>query len=93
MEVSLHPDGVAGDPLNATVLDPWLDPKFAPVIVTAVPTGPEVGKMLAIVGGDITLKVKALLQTPPSKTFAVPLVDPAATVASTCVLFQPLTTP
>ena len=41
MLVSLHAVGVATVPLNVTV--PGVAPKFAPVIVTAVPTGPEVG--------------------------------------------------
>ena len=38
---------VAGVPLNVTVPE---DPKFVPVIVTAVPTGPEVGFRLIITG-------------------------------------------
>jgi len=35
-------------PLNETV--PRVEPKFVPVIVTKVPTGPEVGERLVIVG-------------------------------------------
>ena len=34
-------DTVAAVPLKVSVLFPWLDPKFAPLTVTVVPTGPE----------------------------------------------------
>ena len=42
--------GVAVVPLNVTVLVPCEAPKFAPVMVTEVPTGPAVGLTLVIVG-------------------------------------------
>jgi hypothetical protein len=42
--------GVPAVPLKVTVLVPWLDPKFVPVMVTDVPTGPEVGEIPLIVG-------------------------------------------
>ena len=51
MLVSVQLVGVAAVPLNATALDPWLDPKDTPVIVTDVPTGPPFGDTLVIVGG------------------------------------------
>jgi hypothetical protein len=35
-------------PFSETVLLVWLVPKFNPVIVTMLPTGPEVGEMPAI---------------------------------------------
>ncbi len=38
--------GVAVVPLNVTVLVPFVDPKFAPAIVTEVPTGPFAGVRL-----------------------------------------------
>jgi hypothetical protein len=41
---------VAGVPLNVTVPE---DPKLLPVIVTAVPTGPEVGDRLVICGDTV----------------------------------------
>ena len=41
---------VAVVPLNFTVLVPCGDPKFVPVIVTAVPTGPDVGERLVMLG-------------------------------------------
>src|SRR5215467_11221583 len=40
--------GVAGVPLNVTV--PFVDPKFTPVIVTTVPTGPLMGERPVILG-------------------------------------------
>ena len=44
MLVALQVVGVAAVPLNVTVLVPAVVPKFAPVIVTAVPTAPDVGR-------------------------------------------------
>jgi len=41
---------VAEVPLSVTVLVPCVAPKFVPAIVTDVPTVPEVGDKLAIVG-------------------------------------------
>jgi hypothetical protein len=51
MLVSLQPVAVAVVPLKFTVLDPCVAPKFVPVIVTAVPTAPDVGDRLDTVGG------------------------------------------
>jgi len=48
--VELQLVGVPVAPLNCTVLVPWADPKFLPVIVTKAPTGPEVGDKLVILG-------------------------------------------
>ena len=42
--------GVAVVPLNVTVLVPFVDPKFAPAIVTDVPTGPLAGVRLVTLG-------------------------------------------
>jgi hypothetical protein len=42
MLVALQVVTVAAVPLNVTVLVPCEDPKFVPVIVTGVPTGPDV---------------------------------------------------
>ena len=41
MLVALQLVGVAAMPLNVTVLDPCEAPKFVPVMVTDVPTGPD----------------------------------------------------
>jgi hypothetical protein len=47
MLVALQLVGVATVPLNVTVLVPCVAPKFVPVMVTIVPTGPDVGLILA----------------------------------------------
>ena len=72
--------GVDGTPLNVTVLVPWVAPKFAPVIVTDVPTGPEVGVRVLIVGvGNTTVKLTPLLATPDTVTTTFPVVAPLGT--------------
>src|SRR5277367_210351 len=72
--------GVAATPLNFTVLVPCVDPKFVPVIVTAVPTGPVVGLRLVIAGADaVTVKLTPLLATPPTVTTTFPVVAPLGT--------------
>ena len=43
MPVALQLVAVAIVPLNEIVLVPWVVPKFAPVIVAGVPTGPAIG--------------------------------------------------
>jgi len=60
MLVALQLDGVAAVPLNVTVLVPWAEPKFAPEIVTDVPTAPNVGLRLAILGPGPPEPVAAL---------------------------------
>lgn len=55
---------VAVTPLNVSVLEPWLEPKFEPVMITDVPTAPDFGEMLLMVGvfpqnaGPATIKTK-----------------------------------
>jgi hypothetical protein len=76
--------GVAVVPLNVTVLVPFVDPKFAPAIVTDVPTGPLAGVRLVTVGAvavAVTLNVIALLAAPPTVTTTFPLVAPEGTAA------------
>lgn len=48
--VALQLVGVADTPLNLTVLLPCEAPKFAPAMVTEVPTKPDVGLRLEILG-------------------------------------------
>jgi len=50
MLVALQLLVVAVVPLNLTVLVPFVDPKFEPVIVTDAPTAPDVGDKLEMVG-------------------------------------------
>src|SRR5207248_5843547 len=72
--------GVAAVPLNFTVLVPCVAPKFAPVIVTDVPTTPAVGFRLAMLGaGTVTVKITPLLATPPTVTTTLPVAAPLGT--------------
>src|SRR5436305_2135721 len=48
--VALQLVGVAAVPLKVIALAPCVAPKFVPVTVTGVPTGPEVGLRLVIAG-------------------------------------------
>jgi hypothetical protein len=51
IEVELQPEMVVTAVLlNVTVLVSWLEPKFAPVMVTDVPTFPDVGDRPVMVG-------------------------------------------
>lgn len=62
MLVALQAVAVPAVPLNVTVLVPWLAPKFAPATITDVPTTPEVGVMLVMLGGGgVTVKLIPLL--------------------------------
>jgi hypothetical protein len=82
---------VADVPLNATVLVPWVDPKFVPVIVTGVPIRPEDTERLAICGVGKTVKLMPLLLTPLAKTTTLPLVAPLGTVTAIELADQLLT--
>ena len=59
---------------------PWLDPKFAPVIVTAAPTTPVVTDRLVILGAGTTVKFTPLLAWPDTVTTTFPVVAPLGTV-------------
>lgn len=62
MLVPLHAVGVPAVPLNVTVLVPCVVPKFVPATVTEVPTAPDVGVMLVMLGGGrVTVKLMPLL--------------------------------
>jgi len=73
--------GVPVVPLNFTVLLPLVAPKFVPVIVTAVPTGPLFGDTLVMVGVAATVNGEPLLGFPPTVTTTLPVVAPDGTVA------------
>src|SRR5256885_4194494 len=65
--------------LNLTAVAPV---KFAPLIVTLVPTGPLVGAKLVIVGGGTTVNAALLVAEPAEAvTLSGPVVAPAGTVA------------
>jgi len=89
MLVALQLVGVAVVPLNVTVLVPCVAPKFAPVIVTEVPTTPDVGFRLVMLGaGAVTVKLTPLLATPPTVTTTLPVVAPVGTGTTMLVALQ-----
>ncbi len=89
MLVALQLLTVAAVPLKVTVP---VVPKFAPAIVTVVPTRPEVGLRLEMAGADaVTVKATPALETPPVVTTTLPLVAPEGTVATMLVALQLLT--
>jgi len=55
MLVELQLVGVPAVPLNVTVLDPCVAPKFDPLMVTAVPVVPKDGES-AVIDGTVTAK-------------------------------------
>jgi len=68
--------------LNVTLLVPFVEPKFAPAIVTTVPTAPLVGDRLVRVGGAVvlvTVNDMPLLATLPTVTTTFPVVAPDGT--------------
>jgi len=80
IDVALQLVGFPVVPLNVTVLPPCEEPKFVPVIATAVPTTPAAGAKLLILGSeDVTVKRTALLVPPPTETRRSPVAAPAGT--------------
>src|SRR5271166_6387382 len=77
--VPLHAVGVPAVPLNVTVLVPCVAPKFVPVIITGVPTAPDIWLKLVMLGGTVTVKFAPLLVTPPTVTTTLPVVAPLGT--------------
>ena len=77
-------------PVNPTPLDPCAAPKLEPVIVTEVPTGPEVGFRLIMFGGGVTVKTTWLLPTPATTTStrSFPIGAPVGTGTKTVVAVQ-----
>ena len=74
-------EGVAALPLKVTVLVPCVAPKLAPVIVTEVPTNPDTGFRLVMVGvgAAVTVKATPLPGTPATVTTMLPVVAPTGT--------------
>lgn len=88
MLVALQLVGVPARPLKVTVLEPWLAPKFAPLMVTEVPRGPDVGLMPEMLGARTTVNVIPLLWIPPTVTTTGPVVAPAGTEVMMLVALQ-----
>ena len=70
--VPFQPVGVAAVPLKLTVLAPCTAPKFTPEIVTGVPTGPDVGDKLLMLGVWETVNGTPLLAVPCTVTTTFP---------------------
>jgi hypothetical protein len=79
MPVPFQLAGVASVPLKVTVLAPRVGPKLVPEMVTEVPTEPDVGERLVIVGGTMTVKRTPLLERAPTVTTTLPVVAPPGT--------------
>jgi hypothetical protein len=69
----------AAVPLNVTVPVPWVAPNVVPVIVTDVPTLPALELREVMFGR--TVKLKGVLETPPTVTTIPPVVAPTGTGA------------
>ena len=81
IEVSLQVVGRAVTPLKVTVLVPLVAPKCTPVIVTGVPTPPEVGSNDMMDGEEpVTVNVTELLAWPSTVTTNGPVRAPAGTL-------------
>jgi hypothetical protein len=76
--------GVAAVPLNVTVLVPWVAPKVAPLIVTEVPTGPEVAERLLMLGATPAAGVEARI-----RRTAIPQVSRAMVRTSKAITCTP----
>src|SRR5947207_2832365 len=81
MLVALHDVGAAAIPLKRTLLVPCVAPKFAPAIVTAVPTAADAGARLVTIGGSVTVTLVALqlagvAAVPLKRTVLLPCVAP-----------------
>ena len=91
MSVALQLVGVAVIPLKVTVLVPCEAPRFDPMILTDVPTGPSVGLRDVIPGPGpevVTVNSNPLLAIPPTVTTTLPVVAPLGTATIMLVLLQ-----
>jgi len=86
MLVALQLVGEAGVPLKESVLVPCVGPNPSPVMVTDVPTGPEAGLELEMLG--ITVKGVPLLAAPPTVTTTFPVLEPVGTAATMLEVLQ-----
>lgn len=82
MLVELQLVAVDVAPLKEIVFAPWLPPKFVPEMVTDVPTTPDGGLRLVMLGPAIKVKLEPLLAIPPTLTATFPVVAPVGTVTT-----------
>src|SRR5271166_490595 len=73
--------GVAVVPLKLTMLAPCEAPKLVPVMITELPTAPEVGDSVVMLGGggSVTVNETPLLACPLTVTTTLPVVAPVGT--------------
>jgi hypothetical protein len=88
MLVALQLVGDAAVPLKVTVLVPCVEPKFTPVIVTDVPTAPNVGDKPVMLGAATTVNATPLLAIPETVTTTFPVVAPFGTGTTILVPLQ-----
>lgn len=88
MVLPLQLRGAVTVPLNVTVLFPCEPPKFAPLMVTVVPAGPEMGDKLEIDGSLRTVNGVPAVLTPPTVKTMFPVVAPVGTGTTMEVLLQ-----
>lgn len=81
-----HEVGVEVIPLKVTWLEPWVEPKFKPLMVTEVPAAPDVGEILLIVGA--TVNATPLLAKLATVTTTGPVVAPDGTGTAMLVFAQ-----
>src|SRR5260370_14068132 len=88
VDVQLPAVGVTVTPLNFTILESRLVPKFVPVMVIGVPTAPELCERLVTLGVASTLNSTPLLAAPLTVATMLPLVAPLGTGTTISLLFQ-----
>jgi hypothetical protein len=89
MLVALQLVGTPSVPLNATVLDPCVAPKFSPVIVIDAPMGPDALLRVEILGlVEVTVNATPLLATLLTVTTTLPVVAPLGTGTAMLVELQ-----
>jgi hypothetical protein len=81
-------EGVAAVPLKVTVLVPCVAPRFAPVIVTTVPSDPLAGESDVKLGAVVIVNGKPLLARPLTVTTTLPVVAPDGTGTAMLVADQ-----
>lgn len=79
--------GLIAVPFKVTVLDPCVEPKFTPEIVTELPINPDVGDMLRM-PAEVSVKGRPLLLRFDTLTTTFPVSVPTGTGATICVLLQ-----
>jgi len=88
IDVALQLTTLAVVPFSVTALAPCVAPRLIPVRVTDVPTTPEFGDRLVMLGVVITENADPLLAAPLTVTTTLPVVAPAGTVATIDVALQ-----